>query len=99
MSRQFNLERIFTHHPPFGDQQERYTAIRNVAKDFGAMLEDFCKPSRELSTALTNLQAVVMWANAAIAINEVAPVAPVAEEVPVGQEEEQIAGAAEVVTA
>lgn len=88
MPKQFDPEKIFQYHAPFGDQAERYTAIRNVAKDFAAMLIDFCPPSRELSTALTNLQQAVMWANASIAINEVKPVEPVTEEVPVGQTQE-----------
>lgn len=74
MPKQFDPERVFQYHAPFGDQAERYTAIRNVAKDFAAMLNDFCPQSRELSVALTNLQQTVMWANASIAINEVKPV-------------------------
>ncbi|MGE4197661.1 MAG: hypothetical protein AB7G11_11120 [Phycisphaerales bacterium] len=67
------LERIendYTYHPPFGDQAERYVAIRAKAKDMALFLAATCPPSRELSVALTNLDEVVMWSNAAIARNE-----------------------------
>lgn len=60
----------YTYHPPQPDQVERYNTIREGARSFAHMLADACPPSRELSVALTNLDAVVMNANAAIARNE-----------------------------
>jgi hypothetical protein len=65
-----HLDRIFTYRAPFGDQPERYVKIRQAAKDFAQLVQDACPESREKSTALTNIQQVVMWANASIAINE-----------------------------
>lgn len=64
------LEIAFTYHPPFGDQAERYGTIRDYAKMFATCLCAQCPQSRELSLALTHLEEVVFWANAAIARNE-----------------------------
>ncbi len=66
-----NIEQTFTYHKPFGDQSRRYEIIRNKAKELAWTIEQCCPDSRERSVALTNLQQTVMWANAAIAINEV----------------------------
>jgi hypothetical protein len=63
-------EKRFSYHAPFGTQISRYVAIRAKAKDLADMLVMLCPPSRELSTALTHLDSVVMFANAAIARNE-----------------------------
>ncbi|MBU0716901.1 MAG: hypothetical protein KJ749_01525 [Planctomycetes bacterium] len=64
-------ERAFMFHAPHGDQFERYEVIRATAYGFALQLNRYCPPSRELSLALTKLEEVVMWANAAIAGNEV----------------------------
>jgi hypothetical protein len=64
------VEKAFTFHPVQGDQAERYPLIRAKAKELAYFLMEQCPPSRELSVALTELQSSVMWANAAIAINE-----------------------------
>lgn len=71
-----SLDRIFCYHPPFGTQQTRYVQLREAAKAFAQLITDLTLPSREQSVALTNVQQTVMWANAAIAINEVAAPAP-----------------------
>lgn len=68
-----DLEQIYTYHPPFGTQQERYVAIREMAKKMAALVEQSCPASREASLAQTAIQQSVMWANAAIAINEKDP--------------------------
>lgn len=65
-----DLDNIFTYHAPHGTQQERYVAIRDKAKELAALIQKSTPESREQSTALTNIQQAVMWANAAIAINE-----------------------------
>lgn len=65
-----NLDGIFTYHKPFGTQQDRYVALRDKAKELAKMIETSCPDSRERSLAITNVQQAVMWANAAIAINE-----------------------------
>jgi len=64
------LEKDFTYHAPKGDQVPRYQAIRDQAKQFAAYILDATIYSREQSLALTKLEEVVFWANAAIARNE-----------------------------
>lgn len=64
------LEKRFTYWPPKPGQPERYVKLRDTAKAFGYMIETECPNSREKSLALTKLEEVVMWANAAIARNE-----------------------------
>jgi hypothetical protein len=64
------LEKAFTYHPPFGSQVTRFQEIRDKAKEFGLLLAAFTPESVEQSQAFLHLQQVVMWANAAIAINE-----------------------------
>ena len=69
------MGRVFTYHKPFGSQGERYEAIRAKARELAELLRGATPESREKSLAFTSLQQSVMWANAAIAINEVeAPV-------------------------
>lgn len=64
------IENNFTYHSPKDDQPERYTALRNRAKQLAHEINDLCPDSREKSLALTNLEQSIMWANAAIARNE-----------------------------
>lgn len=63
----------FTYHPPFGDQTDRYTVLRNGAKELAMIIIDLTPTSREQSIALTKLEEAVMFANAAIARNETPP--------------------------
>ena len=65
-----SLEQIYIYHTPHGTQQGRYETLRNKAKEFAQLIESSTPQSREQSVALTNVQQAVMWANAAIAINE-----------------------------
>ena len=60
----------FTYHAPQEGQPERYTRIRDAGGNLASLLATNCPPSRELSLALTHLEDVMMWANAAIARNE-----------------------------
>jgi hypothetical protein len=60
----------FTYHAPKGDQAERYGAIRDAGGELARLIAAKCPDSRELSVALTKLDEVVFWANAAIARNE-----------------------------
>lgn len=64
------VENNLTHHSPKGDQVERYLAIRGQGKTMAELLLECCPPSRERSVAMTKLEEMVMWANAAIARNE-----------------------------
>lgn len=63
----YDLDNVFSHHPPQPGQQERYQAIRAKAKELAALMGEECPPSRELSLARTNLEQAVFWANASIA--------------------------------
>ena len=65
------LKNVFTYHPPKYGQVRRYMALRDQALEFGYTINIECPESREKSLALTSLQQYIMWANAAIAINEV----------------------------
>lgn len=65
-----DLERRFTYHPPKGDQAARYVRLRDEAHELAKLIMEACPESRERSLALTNLDQVVMWANASIARNE-----------------------------
>lgn len=61
------------HRPHADDQSVRYERIRAETGQLGIELLGMCPPSRELSVALTKLEEVMFWANAAIARNERPP--------------------------
>lgn len=65
-----DLENRFTYHPPKGDQAARYEHFRKLGLELALQIGVECPDSREKSIALTKLDEVVMWANAAIARNE-----------------------------
>ena len=64
------LDTIFMYHAPKEGQPERYVRLREKAKELAQLVVGLTPQSREQSVALTNIQQAVMWANAAIAINE-----------------------------
>lgn len=64
------IENNFKYHAPKEGQPEKYTALREKAKEFAYLIDDLCPNSREKSIAMTNLEDAVMWANASIARNE-----------------------------
>lgn len=65
-----DLQKRFTYHPPKEGQPAKYENIRRNALGFAELLDAMCPDSREKSLAITALEEVVMWANAAIARNE-----------------------------
>lgn len=65
-----DLRNRFLHHPPKGDQANRYSEVRARALNFAEWLNYKIEDSRELSLAITHLEEVVFWSNAAIARNE-----------------------------
>lgn len=65
-----NLINRFTYHAPEGNQPERYQNIRAMALTFAMYIAEHTPESREQSLAITKLEEVVFWANAAIARNE-----------------------------
>ena len=62
-----DINNRFTYHAPKEGQPIRYLEIRETAKAFAVLLVEVCPESRERSLALTKLEEVVFWANAAIA--------------------------------
>lgn len=64
-----DIEKNFTYHKPTSDQIKFYEQVRGQAFSYANYLQLAIPESRELSIALTKLEEVVMWANAAIARN------------------------------
>lgn len=64
------LSSTFRYHRPQGNQPERYECIRDEAGKLAMLIATNTPESREQSLALTKLEEVVMFANAAIARNE-----------------------------
>lgn len=73
VSRRVELQtgNAFNYHRPQGSQTIRYEALRAKAKQLAMEIAYNTPESREQSLALTKLEEVVMYANAAIARNEV----------------------------
>ncbi len=67
---QTEVETRFTYHAPKEGQPEKYQEIRQRAKELACLIVLMTPESREQSVALTKLDEVVMWANAAIARRE-----------------------------
>lgn len=64
------LKDIFTYHPPVGDQKERYEQLRAKGLELAEMIQSHSPPSPEQTIAIRKVQEAIMYANAAIAINE-----------------------------
>lgn len=64
------IEKRFTYQPPKGDQPQRYGEMRAKALEMAVFIQGHTPASREQALALTKLDEVVFWANAAIARNE-----------------------------
>ena len=60
----------FTYHPPTGTQAERYEKCRYNALALATWIMEHSPESREQALALTALDEVVFWTNAAIARRE-----------------------------
>jgi len=61
------LDLRFTYHAPKQGQPEIYETIRDQAKELAINLTNRIPESRERSLAITKLEEVVFWANAAVA--------------------------------
>jgi hypothetical protein len=73
MAHNYDIDNIFTYHPPFGNQAERYEHIRNYAKALARTILTACPESAERTLALRKIEESVMWANSSIARNEKPP--------------------------
>jgi hypothetical protein len=64
------IESRFTYHAPKDGQPERYTQLRDKAKELAYMIWELTPDSDERRRSLEKLDEVIMLANAAIARNE-----------------------------
>lgn len=64
------IDNWFTYHKPEGDQQERYVAIREKAKELAIVIVDSTPSCADQTAAIRKLRETVMAANLAIACNE-----------------------------
>ena len=62
-----DLRNRFTYHPPKAGQPEVYEQIRGKALELAELINEKAPDGREKSLAITNLEQVVFWTNAAIA--------------------------------
>jgi hypothetical protein len=65
-----DLSNRFTYHPPFGDQVERYQALRTLGRELAESIDEICPDSDEKDRALDHLDQVIFLSNAAIARHE-----------------------------
>jgi len=64
------IDHRFTYHPTKDDQVTRYVYLREEMKSMAHKIMEACPPGRERAIALTKLEEVNMWCNAAISRNE-----------------------------
>ena len=64
------LSNIFTYHAPFGDQVDRYKAIRDAGYVLATTIHQATPSCPDQTAAIRKVREAVMTANAAIAINE-----------------------------
>lgn len=67
---QADLDNWFTYHPPKNDQQERYVAVRDKAKELAQLIVNSTPSCPDQTAALRKLRETVMAVNLAIACNE-----------------------------
>jgi hypothetical protein len=65
-----DFDNVFTYHPPQEGQPERFQEIRDAGRDLAEIVLAECPSSPERSLAFTKIREAIMWANAAIAVNE-----------------------------
>jgi hypothetical protein len=65
----YDLDNLFTYHPPSGRQLTQYEAIRTAAKYFGLVILQNTPGSADQATAIRKLRECVMTANASIALS------------------------------
>lgn len=64
-----DLTNRFSYHPPSKDRVLLHESIRENGQVLALILNEQLPESREKSLAITHLEEVVMWANAALARN------------------------------
>lgn len=63
------IEKRFSYHAPVGDKVQRHEAFREKCKALAYHIKTNLPAGREQAVALTHLEDVMMWGNAAIARN------------------------------
>lgn len=61
------LDHRFNYHAPTPDKVVRHTSVREQCRMLAHDLNDWLPEGREKALAITNLEQVMFWANAAIA--------------------------------
>lgn len=65
------IDQAFVYHAPTANQPARYERLRAEARSLARTIVGLVPDGRERSLAITKLEEVVMWANAAISREEV----------------------------
>ncbi|ATO48528.1 hypothetical protein P4V86_03190 [Brevibacillus laterosporus] len=63
------IENNFMYHAPNEEQRKAFEELREQYKQMAYTIGRLCPNSRERSTAMTNLETSMFWANASIARN------------------------------
>ena len=66
-------DKALSYHPLTPGRGETHERLRQAAKDYCAIVDELCPPSREHSLAFTCIQSSLHWANAAVAIHDDPP--------------------------
>lgn len=66
---QTDLENRFSFHPATDETGEQHDVVRSDCRALAHHLNKFLPEGREKSLAITHLEEVMMWSNAAIARN------------------------------
>ncbi|XEC97043.1 hypothetical protein AB6A23_11160 [Paenibacillus tarimensis] len=65
----YDIENVFTYHPPKPGQPEKYGKLRDKAKELAYLIAEECPGSAETTIALRKLEESIFYANASIARN------------------------------
>lgn len=63
------IDAWFTYHKPTEDQQPKFVALREKAREFAHLIVELTPPGPDQSTAIRQLRECVMTANAAIVLD------------------------------